>query len=293
MRRTLIIWLALLSCISLAHAEPIQIGSFNIKYLGDGTDDRNPRDGNDIRKLGQIIHLLDIDLLAVVEVENGLALEKLIEKMPKDDQGSALYDYTIGQSGGQQKIGIIFRKDRISFIQEPSELLELQEAWTPTKDLFPRLPLYSYVQAGNFDFHFIALHLKAMFDYDSIKRRERELEKLREWIEGKLSADADVVIVGDLNEQLDSAPFAKLNEDDTYYFCTSELSCDYTYIGIKSLIDHIIVSKVTGGAKVEYVEKSIRVFPSDILLKHLYGNLDDLQDRLSDHRLIFGTFATE
>ena len=31
----------------------------------------------------------------------------------------------------------------------------------------------------------------------------------------------------------------------------------------------------------------------NILLKHLYGNLDALQNRLSDHRLIFGTFATE
>jgi predicted extracellular nuclease len=132
-----------------------------------------------------------------------------------------------------------------------------------------------------------------MFDYDSIKRRERELEKLREWIEAQLSTDKDVIIVGDMNERLDSSPFAKLNEKDTFYFCTSEFSCDYSYIGIKSLIDHIIVSKVTGGAKVEYLERSIRVFPTDILLKHIYGDLDTLQDRLSDHRLIFGTFQTE
>lgn len=84
---------------------------------------------------------------------------------------------------------------------------------------------------GDFDFHFIALHLKAMFDYDSIKRREKELEKLRDWIEAQLSTDKDVIIVGDMNERLDSSPFAKLNENNKFYFCTSELSCDYSYSG--------------------------------------------------------------
>jgi predicted extracellular nuclease len=98
--------------------------------------------------------------------------------------------------------------------------------------------------------------------YDSIKRRERDLEKLKGWIEVKLLADKDVIIVGDFNERIDSAPFAKLNENDTFYFCTSELSYEYSYTGIKSLIDHIIVSKVSGGAKGEYVEKSTRVFPT-------------------------------
>lgn len=141
MRKSFFLILAIFLSFSIAHAEPIQIGSFNIKYLGDGTDDRNPRNAFDTRKLGQIIDLLDIDLLAVVEVENGPALEKVIATMPKDDQGNAIYGYKIGESGGQQKIGIIFRKDRISFIEEPKELSDLQEDWTPTKKLFPRLPL--------------------------------------------------------------------------------------------------------------------------------------------------------
>ncbi len=293
MKRILIIALAIFLCIPLAHAETIQIGSFSIKYLGDGINDQNPIEDFDLKKLAQIIDLLDMELLAVIEVENKAALDKLVERLPNDDHGDAIYDSKIGQSGGKQKIGIIFKKDKISFIDRPKELSELQEAWTQTKDLFPRLPLYANVKAGNFDFHFIALHLKAMFDFDSIKRRERQLKKLREWIEAKLSIDKDVIIVGDLNERLDSAPFAKLNENDTFYFCTSELSCAYTYIGIKSLIDHIIVSKVSGGAKAEYAEKSIRVFPADVLLKHLYGDLDTMQDRLSDHRLIFATFKTD
>ncbi|MFX0202201.1 MAG: hypothetical protein ACFFCW_39320, partial [Candidatus Hodarchaeota archaeon] len=49
----------------------------------------------------------------------------------------------------------------------------------------------------------------------------------------------------------------------------------------------------SGGAKVEYIEKSVRVFPTNILLKHLYGGLETLEDRLSEHRLIFPTFKTD
>jgi len=293
MKKTVIVVIAILLSISVASAEDVQIGSFNIKYLGDGINDQNPREDFDLKKLAQIIDLLDLELVSIVEVENKAALDKLVVNLPKDENGDPVYDDKIGQSGGKQRIGIIFKKDEISFLDGPKELSELQEAWTSTKDLFPRLPLYAYIRAGTFDFHFIALHLKAMFDFDSIKRRERELEKLRDWVEAKLSSDKDVVIVGDMNEVLGSAPFAKLNENNKFYFCTSELSCEYSYIGIKSLIDHIIVSKVSGGSKVEYVERSIRVFPTDILLKHLYGNLETLEDRLSDHRLIFCTFKTD
>jgi hypothetical protein len=42
-----------------------------------------------------------------------------------------------------------------------------------------------------------------------------------------------------------------------------------------------------GRQEVECLENSVRIFPTDILLKHLCGVLETLEDKLSDHRLIF------
>lgn len=90
MQKIIFFILAILLSAGLASAETIQIGSFNIQYLGDGIDDQHPRDDFDLNKLAQIIDLLDIEMLVVAEVENKAVLDKLVEKLPKDEQRNAI-----------------------------------------------------------------------------------------------------------------------------------------------------------------------------------------------------------
>jgi len=61
---------------------------------------------------------------------------------------------------------------------------------------------------------------------DDYGARDSKNKKKLDLIKAKLPTDKGVIIVKDLNECLDSELFAKLNENNTFYFCTSELSCD-------------------------------------------------------------------
>jgi hypothetical protein len=276
-----------------ADAKDFQIGFFHIDYLGDGYTDLKPRSDYDIRTAAQLIAFLDIEVLGLVGIENEYALTRLVEQIKEFEDPATIFDYGIATSGGVRKCGIVYKKNQVELVNPPRDIDEIQEELSEEQKLFERLPLYAYIRIEEFDFHFVVLHLKEAFDFNAIKRREKQLDRLRAWLAEQVEADPDVVIVGGFEDRLQSSPLSKFNSANQFFFCTSELpQCEYTHIGNKSLIDHITVSKIHDGAIEEYERGSITVFPSESVLRHLYGSVKKLRERLSGHRLIFATFET-
>jgi len=196
-----------------------------------------------ISNLSCIIRDIDIDLIAVQEIDRSSSFRSLLDSLD-GYQGyvSVLPDYG-------QKLGIIYKSDIIS-LSNPDQIF-IDDNWA-----FPRPPLLTYVRVKEknktvFDFILIILHLKAFVDEESEARRRNACEKLKSYIDTYLltGAEKDVIILGDFNDELDDPPSDNifgifLKDSLNYKFLTFSLTDKPTYIGQnESSIDHLLITR--------------------------------------------------
>jgi len=233
-----------------------------------------------IPNLFQIIHDIDIDLIAVQEIDDNNLFMGMIDSLDG-------YQGFVSQLPAYgQRIGIIYKSTSIS-ISDPKQIF-INDDWA-----FPRPPLITYVVVRNndrtvFDFILIILHLKAFFDKESENRRRVATQKLADYISTYLlaSAEKDILIVGDFNDKIDDPVeeniFQVFLDDSTNYQCLTFPTKDIpTYIGnFKSSVDHIIIS---GDTRDEYYGGDIQVLKIDEVFKNYV-------EYISDHRPVLARF---
>ncbi len=253
----------------------IKIGSFNIKFLGDGVDDTyNPRTSQDYQNIATVISSNGFDLLGLQEIENAAAVDLVVQHLPET------YQYVFQNSGWIQNLVLLYNASKVNVLSS-RQLSELK-----TGNLFLRIPLFAELQSGSYTFSTIVVHLKAGSDTDSQNRRTQEAEALNTWINDYLddsANDPDILLLGDLNSQLNYSEIDSLRSNSRLRFISSELSGEGTYISWNSLIDHIVVSQ---DSEDEYVDNSIDVYYFDNVFPSSY-------DGISDHRPIFGSFVID
>ena len=88
---------------SIFDKEHITVGTFNLEWLGDGHRDRKKRTQRDYANIARIIEEIDADILGLQEIENQMALKKLLKYLPD-------YGFIIGTTGGAQKLAILYKK---------------------------------------------------------------------------------------------------------------------------------------------------------------------------------------
>lgn len=226
----------------------------------------------------QLIKDLDIDLIGLQEMNNPSAFYNLLDSIPS-------YNGILSEHPSDTyKLGIIYKKE---FISIPVH----QQIFIGDYD-FPRPPLIAYVEVKKdntvvFDFTLIVNHLKAMSDSTSEGRRRRACEKLHEYINTNIlnSADKDVIVLGDLNDEIDDPiqenVFTVFLDDSTNYsFLTKKLIGQASYPGFGSLIDHILISN---DVLTEYGNGSIKILDLDYQFSN-YSNF------ISDHRPVLAQF---
>jgi endonuclease/exonuclease/phosphatase family metal-dependent hydrolase len=253
--------------------ESFDIATWNIEHF--------PKDRSyTLPYLTRIIRNIDIDLIAIQEIdEMGLFL-RLIDSL------DAYQGYVSSLPGYGQRLGIIYKSDIIS-ISDPKQLF-IDDDWA-----FPRPPLVSFVTVKNenytiFDFILIVLHLKAFVETESKSRRSEACEKLKYYIDTYLlsGAEKDIIILGDLNDELDDPPqenVFKVFLDDSlnYQFLTLPLAAEPTLIGeFESSIDHLLI---TDGVRDEYDEGFTQVLKID-------EEFSSYCDIISDHRPVLTQF---
>lgn len=230
--------------------------------------------------VSQLIKDLDIDLFGLQEMDNKTDFDTLLNRLG-DDYSGVISNYPTDFL----KLGIIYKKDFIS-------ITNVNQIFIGDYD-FPRPPLITYVEVKQqnlvvFDFTLIVNHLKAFGDSTSEGRRRRACAKLHEYINTNIlnSADKDVILLGDLNDELDDEPYEenvfKVFLDDTanYKFLTYDLIGQASYPGFSSLIDHILI---TNDAQSEYGNGTTRIIDLDY-------QFSGYSTYVSDHRPVLAQF---
>jgi endonuclease/exonuclease/phosphatase family metal-dependent hydrolase len=221
----------------------VTIGSFNIEWLGDNTpDDRKPRTVDDLALCAEIVRETNADILAVQEVENEEALERLCAFLPD-------YRFALISSGGKQNVGFLYKRSvQVDWVKE-FDLVNVERGRTRSGALMQCV-------VGGDSLWALALHLKSTSRADStLELRERsrflrraQAERLRVWTDSLLSVSSpsifarNLCILGDLNDSPRSAGSSidTLVSSRYLLFLTMHLhSCVYTHL---PAIDHIIVS---------------------------------------------------
>lgn len=215
----------------------ISVGTFNLEWLGDGIDDINFRNESDYSHIREVIKTLNVDILALQEVENKFAVQKIVD--------TNKYNIIISTYPEKQKTALIINKD-IEILDQT----ELSSISLGNNGLRPGL--VAYCKYNGIDFFVGSFHLKSTSRYDdtpekklrSYEMRKEQSEKLLEDVR-KLESqknDKDFILLGDFNDN----PTKKNSnisalENDEFDFLTSGLnSCKFP---IWKSIDHIIVTK--------------------------------------------------
>lgn len=221
----------------------VTIGTFNMEWLGDGVGDRKPRTDQDYLRIADIVIKSSADVLAVQEVENQQALDKVLRYLDG-------YRGIVSAGGNQQRVGVIYRSD--VDVQVVSEYTALQ--LDQPQRLRPGLVVQC--RKGAFDWVELIVHLKSTSRYDSTAAlldasrtiRERQAAVISSWVDSVLAAgtELDVVIAGDLNDypgRVRNATLGPLTSSSDLRFVTKDLvSCRNRNWNV---IDHVVVSLQT------------------------------------------------
>ncbi len=249
----------------------LTIGTFNISWLGDGIDDEIPRNEADYERIAGIIKNLNPDIMALQEIENSDAINRVLKYIDG-------YKFIIASDGGKQNECIIYKNN--------IELSPLGEYMPLVVESYKTRPgLIAQVKKGNFDFIMMDVHLKSTSRYDStqdLKEQSREMrlqqaQILSYWADSVLSSgkEKDLIILGDFNDypnRTNTPTLTPIAEDTNLTFMTYGLkSCANP---ILNGIDHIVVSQT---ADKRYIANSLRIYDT-------YSSFTDKEiEKISDH----------
>lgn len=254
----------------------ITIGTFNLEWFGDGINDRIDRSEIDYQHYAEIFKKMDADIIGLQEIENPGAMQRIIKYLPD-------YSYFLTIEGGQQKCGVLFRKNiNVRIVNEYSPLA------VDGKRTRPGLLLAA--KAGNLSFLLMVVHLKSSSHFDntdmkrerSIKLRTEQSEVLAKWSDSVIAKgnESDLIVVGDFNDT------PKRKKNNTMYplygkmtFLTeNEKSCKYP---AAYGIDQIVVSK----------SLKSRLKPNSLFVYNIFSIYNDADTKaLSDHCPVIAKF---
>lgn len=235
---------------STNNGDTVTIGTFNIQWLGDGDNDLVERSSEDYRIVAEIIKNTGADILALQEIENSKALDRLTTFLPG-------WKYCIGSSGNSQNAAFLFKETiTVRCIGEYTPLALEANRHRPG--------LIVECKAGNFDWIMMAVHFKSTSRYDdteekklkSIADRTKQAEISSLWASETLESgnEKDIIILGDFNDSPNDTKDPSLTDlianKDILFLTDGMKSCKYQSW---NSIDHIVVSVST---ETRYIKSS-------------------------------------
>ena len=249
----------------------VRIGTFNIEWLGNGENDTIIRNDDDYKAISQIISTIDCDILAIQEVEDTIALQKVLKNCKNS------YSFVIDPtSNNLLKTAILYKN---SFSKLDVQFVNLSNS---DKNHYNRPAIYLKLKVQNKDIEVITLHLKSNSkkskDFKNAPEvRSKQVKELLKWIQD--NGKSNSILIGDFNEEYsENGNLYKIEKKLSSDVVTkNQYSCLYTK---KKSIDHLIVpSKL----KTTIVENSIQMFNHNALTN------SKLKRKISDHCLVFFT----
>ncbi len=194
--------------------------------------------------VARVIHYLDIDVIGLQEIEDEDDFLDLIEELNSLDSTATWIGYRAGSTTSyNQELAYVINTEWATVLQAPYEIY--QSEWSA----FPREPFILELTYAGQTILIINNHLKA---FDSADDRDRRLEAcnlLEEYINTEMS-DANVIVVGDMNDELidtvDNVFQVFLGQPERFKFLDMDIangsSADFSYPAWPSQIDHILIN---------------------------------------------------
>ncbi len=272
-------------------SELVQIGTFNLDFFtdlnpstGKWCEEHNPRSLQEIKALAQFIDSLDIEVLALQEVEDAAAMDLLLRFMPPGKYAYVMLPQTHPQTC--QRIAVLYQEEEVEIRFVGTIPLSLNHY-----GLRDGLVVQGKFLPDGFDFTMVVVHLKAFFDPRSQGIRKRQLSLLGQWVKDYLSNsgnDPDLILVGDFNEHLltNTEAFSLIDQGEGLYDVlrdAPDTTCTPLSHYWADPIDHILISK---DARNEYAGTAeVDNFFTDSSLPYRYS--------YSDHCVVWADFKDE
>lgn len=278
MRNLLLVIVSFLLFTSCGTNNEITVGTFNIAWLGDGINDKEPRDKVDLDNISQVIRTINPDILALQEVENVAAIQRVID--------TSYYNIITSSYPKEQKTALIINKNI-----EILNTYQMDELSLGNMDLRPGI--LAYCNFEGFDFLVGSFHFKSTSRYDdtpfkksrSFDIRQEQSTTLLSEIEKLVRKhnDRDIILLGDFNDNplKKNSNITALENDDFDFLTSSLMSCKYS---IWKSIDHIIVSQ-------SMKEKAILPSLAMIDINSMFN--EEKAQKVSDHCPVILKFKLE
>jgi endonuclease/exonuclease/phosphatase family metal-dependent hydrolase len=177
----------------------LRLGSWNLEHFGSRNDP--PRTDGDVQAIADYIRNLDVQVLAVCEINGEQPLKELVKRIGPE------WKFVLGTTGrvgqeGQVAPGVLWDDSRVEMV-EAGELSELS-GQSSAGLIFHRAPVVGAFRdrAGGPDFRVLSVHFKAGRTPEDFDRRGAEAKALRNYLEKLVSdenQDDDIVVMGDFN----------------------------------------------------------------------------------------------
>ena len=269
-------------------AQEVRVASWNIEHLAEHNKvGCVPRSTLDYEKLRNFSELLNADVIALQEVENTAAVERVFPKSEwnivlSDRPNSTTYRCRGNdQESTQQRVAVVLRKGIKYQINKSFRELGLEMEGL-------RYGVVVEVFGDRDTINLMAVHLKSgcfVDDYSTSKLRacevlETQIETLDDWIENSIRENKKFIVLGDFNSRLTV---------ENSMFWNKLVNMDNMPIGIQNgmqnltgchprypdLIDHIILGPETSKLQIQNSQ-----------MVHFYsstGRHMAEEDMLSDH----------
>lgn len=253
-----------------------EVLTWNIEWM--------PKNGQTtVDYLVEIIEALDVDLLAIQEVDEISVFEQLIESLDA-------YDGYL-ESGYFAGLAYIYKASTIE-INEIYEIYTTSPYWSP----FPRSPMLMDMNFMNERIIVINNHFKCCGDGileindtdDEETRRYIAGDLLKEYVDTNLP-DESTIILGDLNDILsddeENNVFQMfLDDSENYLFADYEIALgsesEWSYPTWPSHIDHMLITNEL----FDEFESSGSVIQTIKIDEYLGGGWSEYDENVSDHR---------
>ena len=263
-------------------AENLSIVTWNLEWF--------PKRGRvTLEYVAEVISQLEIDVLAIQELDDRREFDRLLERLP---EYSGYY-----QSEWFAGLAYLYRNDVVA-INDIHEIYTSAPYW----NAFPRSPMVMDMDVDGERYLLINNHLKCCGDglldrdneYDEETRRREAVQLLQDHIESELSEER-VLLLGDLNDDIvEAEPHnvfqSLLDVPSQYRFADQAIAegsyTEWSYPYWPSHLDHIMVTAPLFDALGISTVSTIK------LDQYIEGGWYEYDNNISDHRPVGLCLAT-
>ena len=239
--------IAILFFIALSYTQTYpQIGSYETLDIVTWNIENFPKNEQTINYLSEIINEINVDLIALQEIESQNSFEELISNL-----NGSWYGYR-ADDGNWGELSYLINTDNIQITHYPYTILDDYEHFYAY-----RTPYIVKVQFSNEEFIIINVHYKCCGDgyveddyWDEEYRRLIANQYLKDYIDFHFSNE-NVIILGDFNDDIaepntnnvfNDFLFDHLNYVFTDLFIAQGPSSDWSFPNWPSHLDHILIT---------------------------------------------------